>query len=286
MKTNSWRSLLLPAAMAFSVSLGLAQTTKIEQTDPSITYSGTWYLNSEAPNSGGSSATTNAKNATATLTFNGTGITWLGVLDAYNGVAEVYLDGTPNVIDTYGPNTLYQQPLFSVHGLASGLHTLSIQVLHQRDGETSGSWIYIDAFIIENGSSVTGGVSASAGRIEQNNPAILYNGNWYLNSNPAMSGGTAVLAMDVNSRATVSFTGTGIRWIGYQDQWSGIANIYVDGSKVAMVDMYVPSELIQSVAYDSGTLSPGAHTLTIEVTGNRNPSSGGSWIWVDAFDVR
>jgi len=281
--------LLLPAAIAVGASLGQAQTltaTRILQTDPSIVYTGTWYPNYESPNIGGSATLTNAKGATATLSFRGTGITWIGILDPYSGLAQVYLDGTPNTVDTYGPTTLYRQPLFSVHGLAPGPHALSIQVLHQRDGQTNGSWIWINAFDIENGSGIVGGVNASAGRIEQNNPAVNYSGNWYLNTNPIMSGGTAALAMDPNSSATVTFNGTGITWIGYQDQWSGTANVYLDGKLQAPpLDTSAASQKAQSSVYSITGLSPGAHTLLIVVTGTHAAASAGSWIWVDAFNV-
>jgi len=282
--------ILLPVTIALCASLSRAQTatasTQILQTDPSITYTGTWYPNYESPNIGGSATLTNDKGATAALSFTGTGITWIGVLDPYSGIALVYLDGTQNAVDTYGPTTLYQQPLFSVHGLAPGTHTLSIQVLHQRDEDTEGSWIWINAFNIENGSGIVGGVSAPAGLIQQNNPAIIYTGNWYLNTNPIMSGGTAALAMDANSSTTITFNGTGIAWIGYQDQWSGIANVYVDGAlQSPPVDTNAASEKAQSRVYSVSGLSEGTHTLMIVVTGTRDAASAGSWIWVDAFDV-
>ena len=281
--------ILLPVAIAVGASLGQAQTltaTRILQTDPSIVYTGAWYPNYQIPNIGGSATLTNAKGATATLSFTGTGITWIGVLDPYSGLAQVYLDGTPNTVDTYGPTTLYRQPLFSVHGLAPGAHALSIEVLHQRDGQTNGSWIWINAFDIENGSGIVGGVNASAGRIEQNNPAVNYTGNWYLNTNPIMSGGTAALAMDPNSSATVNFNGTGITWIGYRDQWSGIATIYLDGKlRSPPLDTSAASQSAQSSVYSITGLDPGAHTLLIVVTGTHAAASAGSWIWVDAFNV-
>src|ERR1700680_1207577 len=274
------------SALFFLAAAAEADTTRILENDPSITYTGTWYTNYESPKLGGEAYLTNAKGAAATLSFKGTGITWVGVLDPYSGLAQVYLDGTPNTVDTYGPNTQYQQPLFTVHGLAPGTHTLSIQALHQRDGETRGSWIWINAFDIENGSGIVGGVSAAAGPIEQNNPAITYSGNWYLNTNPIMSGGTAALAMDPNSSATVTFNGTGITWIGYRDQWSGIANVYVDGTlQSPPVNAYAASEQAQSSVYSISGLTTGTHTLMIAVRGTRDAASAGSWIWVDAFDV-
>jgi len=97
---------------------------------------------------------------------------------------------------------------------------------------------------------------------------------------------TAVLAMDPNSSAAVTFNGTGITRIGYQDQWSGIANVYLDGTlQSAPVDTYAASQEAQSSVYSISDLSPGAHTLMIVVTGTHDAASAGSWIWVDAFDV-
>lgn len=282
------RLALLCATTLLTLSVGWAQTTttRIEQNDPSITYTGIWYPNGETPNSGGSATTTNQKDARAALTFNGTGITWIGLEDPYSGIAQVYLDGTLNTIDTYAPTTKYQQPIFAAHGLTPGPHTLSIEVLHQRDGSTSGSWIWVDAFDIENGTGIVGGVSASAGRVEQNDPTVSYTGAWFLNTNSVQSGGTAVLATDVGSTATITFNGTGIRWITYRDAWSGIANVYLDGALQTTVDNYVALDQPQATGFDIGGLMPGQHSLMISVTGTHNPKSGGSWVWVDAFDVR
>ena len=96
--------LLLPVALVVCASFSLAQsgaTTRVEQNDPSIKYSGDWYSNDSPNHSGGTSALTNAKGAQAAITFTGTGITWLGLSDPYSGIAWVYLDGTLNTVDTY-----------------------------------------------------------------------------------------------------------------------------------------------------------------------------------------
>ena len=149
----------------------------------------------------------------------------------------------------------------------------------------SGSWVWIDGFDVENGSGVSGGASAPTGRMEQNGAAVTYNGTWYLNSNPVQSGGSAVLATDAGSRATVTFTGTGVKWITYRDAWSGVAKVFVDGTLTKTVDMYYPSDQARTEGFYVTGLTVGTHTLTIEVTGTHNAESRGSWIWVDAFDV-
>jgi uncharacterized protein (TIGR03437 family) len=279
---------LLTMALAIPDSLILAQTgsvTRIEQDDPAIRYTGTWYTNSSSLHSAGMAALTNEKNAEVTITFNGTGINWVGFSDGYSGIAWVYLDGTYTPLDTYSANSQYQRVLYSVRGLAPGPHNLTIQVPHERGPNTAGSWVWIDRFDVENGGGVPGGVTASSGRSEQNNPAITYAGIWSSESGSLYSGGSASLAINPGSLATVNFTGTGITWLAYGDPWSGIAKVYVNGSLRATVDTYRATAQAQLPVFSIQGLQSGSHTLTIEVTGTSNSLSASSWVWLDAFDV-
>ena len=278
------RILIVVFALAASSSQAAFAQTRIEQNDPAIVYSGNWYTNDSAANTGGQAVLTNTKGARASITFNGTGIAWIGVADAYAGLATVYLDGTMQVINTYNPISQYQRVLFQASGLAPGLHTFSIEVTHERGPGTDGSWVWIDAFDIA-GSPVAGNITAGTGRVEQNNAAMTYVGHWYANNNPMLSGGSAALAVDAGARASLSFTGSGVSWITYEDQWSGVARVYIDGELKTTVDEYSSPARIGVAAYSIGGLSPGSHTITIEATGSRNASSQGAWVWVDGFDV-
>ena len=278
---------LFPLLIAFSVSPAPAEgsVTRIEQNDPSITYSGNWYSNSSSEHSGGEATLTNARGARATITFTGTGITWIGVADPWSGLANVYIDGKLQVIDSYADTGKYQQALFTVRGLSSGPHRFSIEITHERGPHTDGSWVWIDAFDIENGSGMPGGITAPAGRIEENHAALTYTGRWYQNANPAFSGGNATLATDAGARVSITFEGTGVAWIAYRDEWSGFARVYLDGELKTTIDTYLSPSQVQVVPYRIDGLSSGTHTLTIEATGTHNESSKGSWVWVDAFDV-
>jgi hypothetical protein len=275
--------ILLTVAVGFSASSGFAQT-RIEQNDPAIVYSGNWYTNDGAANTGGHAVLTNTRGARASITFNGTGISWIGVADAYAGLATVYLDGSMQVVNTYNPISQYQKVLFRAGGLPAGVHTFSIEITHERGPGTDGSWVWIDAFDIE-GTPVAGGVTAGTGRIEQNNPAMIYTGHWYANNSSLLSGGAAALATDTGARASLSFTGSGVSWLTYQDQWSGVARVYVDGELKTMIDNYASPARAGVAAYSIGGLGSGTHNITIEATGSRNSSSQASWVWVDAFDV-
>lgn len=280
--------LLLPLFLTVNVIPATAQgasMTRVEQDDPSITYSGNWYSNDSAAHSGGVAALTNAPGARAAVTFNGTGITWIGVMDGWAGLANVYVDGALTVVDSYADPASYQHAIHRVRGLSSRVHTLSIEVTHERAGKTDGSWVWIDAFDIENGSGVPGGITAGTGRVEEHHAALVFTGRWYANANPAHSGGSAVLATDAGSRATVNFNGSGVAWIAYRDEWSGIARVYMDGQLKTTIDSYLFPSQPRAVLYAIDGLPFGTHALTIEVTGTRNASAQGAWTWLDAFEV-
>jgi len=121
--------------------------------------------------------------------------------------------------------------------------------------------------------------------VEETSPSVTFSGLWNDNAGSPNSGGSAKLSMDPGARATFVFTGTQVSWIGLKDPWSGIANIYLDGNLVATVDAYSNSSPYRSQVYTAGGLTNTEHTLTIEATGTRNSVSGGSWIWVDAFET-
>jgi len=114
---------------------------------------------------------------------------------------------------------------------------------------------------------------------------VRYSGTWSPNGLSVHSGGSAVLSRTSGSKAILTFTGTAVSWIGYRDQSSGIAKVILDGRLIASVDTYLNPAQAQAVTYSIKNLASGTHTLTIQVTGRKNGSSGGSWVWVDAFDV-
>ena len=110
-------------------------------------------------------------------------------------------------------------------------------------------------------------------------------GTWFPKTYAWASGGTIAMSMDTNARATLTFTGKAVSWIGYRDQWSGIAQVYVDGVIQGTIDTYAASAQTQAAVYTASGLTDETHTLAIEVTGTHNAVSGGSWVWVDAFLV-
>jgi hypothetical protein len=128
--------------------------------------------------------------------------------------------------------------------------------------------------------------ASSSPLFDQTSAAVTFTGSWALNNQAGHNGGSAHLSMEAGSRATFTFTGTSASWIGYRDEWSGIATIRVDGVVKGSIDAYASPSQAQAVLYSISGLSNGTHTLSIEATGTKNASSQGAWVWVDAFGVR
>ena len=84
---------------------------------------------------------------------------------------------------------------------------------------------------------------------------------------------------------TAPFSGTSVRWIASKAGNHGIADVYLDDTKVATVDGYSSSTVNQQVQYSASGLSAGAHTLRIVVTGQKNPAASGTFVSLDAVDV-
>jgi hypothetical protein len=127
----------------------------------------------------------------------------------------------------------------------------------------------------------------SAARIQETGPPpITYTGTWIQGSTArAWSGGTAAHSGEAAARATLSFSGTAVSWIGFRGPQTGIARVFVDGVQEAEVDTFAPEEEVEVALFTRSGLAPGPHTLVIEVTGTQNPASTDLWIVVDAFDV-
>ncbi len=92
----------------------------------------------------------------------------------------------------------------------------------------------------------------------------------------------------------LAFTGTGICWIGATDMIYGQADVFLDGTWVACVHLY-PGRLHGTargetkregeILFSQEDLSPGPHTLRLEVRGMRSPGSNNAYVSVTGFRV-
>jgi hypothetical protein len=85
MRSNIIRLILLGTVAMAALPAQTPQTTRVEETNPSVTYSGTWTPQTDAMASGGSYTTSNTAGSTVTFNFTGSTLTTIFSL----GVAEL-----------------------------------------------------------------------------------------------------------------------------------------------------------------------------------------------------
>ena len=280
--------------------------TYFEESDPAVTWTGPWSTNPLPANSGGAARLAMDAGATARFVFSGPRVSWIGYRDEWCGIADVSVDGVRQAtLDTYSTPAQARATIHALSDLGPGSHTLTIQALGTHNPASAGSWVWVDAFSLgpdlvsaplPRATPVPPAPPSMAGarrptrrdtatRLEQDDAALRWTGTWSSNSLPAHGGRSARLSMEPSSQVTLTFEGTGVRWIGYRDEWSGIAEVRLDGQLQASVDTYSTPATPQAVLYAVDGLPVGSHSLVIQPTGRRRTASGGSWIWVDAFLV-
>jgi beta-galactosidase GanA len=124
---------------------------------------------------------------------------------------------------------------------------------------------------------------------DDTSPALVYTGNWSHVSNQSYTGGdydnTESFSDTPGDSMSVTFTGTAVQWIAPTSGNHGIADVSLDGKQVATVDGYSPGTNFQQVEYSVSGLADTSHTLTIEVSGQKNPASSGTYVSIDAINV-
>lgn len=258
--------------------------TRYEQTDSRISYVDTWSTYSTGKMSGGSYRFASRVGPTATVTFTGTGFRWIAPKAASYGKADVYLDGVKQTtVSLYSSTTKYKQAVWTVTGLAAGpTHKVQIVPLGTKDAASKGVYVGVDAFDIAGGNIG----KAPKTRWEQNDSAVGSTGKWTTNVNSVMSSGSYAWSTSTAAWKRLYFTGTGVKWITATNSSYGKAWVYVDQRAPVLVDLYSAALQPRVAVYDSGTLPAGSHAIRIVPAGQKNASSTGTYVGVDAFDVR
>jgi hypothetical protein len=251
--------------------------SRLQETDPDVTLTAGWTSDSALRAwSAGAAALSTTPGAQATFAFTGSAITWIGARGNQSGIARVFLDG--NVVadvDLYSPTEQIQAAVFTAAGLAEARHTITVTTTGTQNPASSGGLVVVDAFE----------VASSGIQVQETDPSISYGAGWVLGirDHAYNQGGTAE-SNTIGARATFTFTGTGLDWIGARGPQTGIARVYVDGAFAAEIDTYAQTEGPQHTTYSARGLAATTHTFMVEVSG-RNPVSRDAWVLIDAFVV-
>jgi trimeric autotransporter adhesin len=136
------------------------------------------------------------------------------------------------------------------------------------------------------GSPVTGAIPSGPGvRVEESSAAVSRSGTWTsASSSLDWSGGGAVQSDVPGSTLSFTFTGSAVRWIGSRGRTMGRPLVRVDGGPAIPVELYAnPYDEARTTVITLYDLTPGQHTLTIEVTARETGTN--NLVVVDAFEV-
>src|SRR2546425_3770233 len=100
-----------------------------------------WGSISRSDLSGGSIKESEDLAGTATLVFSGTGVSWISYTAPFNGIAQVYIDGTLNAtVDTYAPAEHAQAVVYAISGLPAGPQKPTIKGTGHRNAARCRAW--------------------------------------------------------------------------------------------------------------------------------------------------
>jgi hypothetical protein len=281
--------------------------TEVNDTNSNVSYTGTWgYYCCNTVDYDSDQHYSNGTGASATFTFTGTDASIITETGPNFGVANILVDGSlVATVDAYSAAQQFQQTLYTASNLASGCHTVTLQVSSAKNAASSNTYQVADAFTTNGsaGCSSGGGGGGSVTEINDTDPSVVYSVGdpatgttdwWYL------SGISVDVDQDEHSSywarsccggtiqgadAVVNFNGTGITWIGKKGPNYGQAAVSIDGGTPQTFDAYNSTELDQNPNVTISGLPSGSHVLQISLLGNKNSASSNTWQTVDAFEV-
>ncbi|MBZ5629397.1 MAG: tandem-95 repeat protein [Acidobacteriia bacterium] len=174
-----------------------------------------------------------------------------------------------------------------INGAAQTIASLSASTLSKTFSLTFGAVSKFQVRATDGASNVSAwaaGPNVTASAQQETASAIAYSANWSSNSLTNAFGRTVKRATTAGSTATFTFQGTNFAWLSTKASDRGQADVYLDGVKVATVDLYASSTTYRVYAYVANGLSGSVtHTVKVTVLSTRNNSSSGTRVDVDGF---
>lgn len=251
-----------------------------EETDDRVMRNSTWSVYAREEASGGYYA---YDGKVAWFPFTGDSISYQAIVRDNASHVRVSIDGElVDLLNLY--NTSITTRTFSFDDLGPGGHIFQLEtyrgVATLDSLTTPGSAPYHEP-------SVHTGIV----RHEEDDPDLRYNGvpfterpgSWSAYAQNDLSGGYRVGSATLSDTVSLSFYGS---WVsvgfGTRDD-TGLAEVFIDGTSVGVVDTYTTTDSPLEVIYDG--LTTATHTITVTVLDDRNPASTGDLVILDYIDV-
>jgi hypothetical protein len=115
-------------------------------------------------------------------------------------------------------------------------------------------------------------------RLQETTILLAYSAGWHRIKSEGASGGYVAYTTKKGATATFAFDGRSFMWVSPKGPTRGAANVYVDGSYRATINLYATSFGARRVVYRASWSATGHHEVVIRGSG----TSGHPRIDVDA----
>lgn len=128
---------------------------------------------------------------------------------------------------------------------------------------------------------LAGSQSRSATPREDNGSGVSYNtSQWKIRYAGNYTAGRVAWSNTAGATMTFTFTGDQFELVTDKDPYRGRIGIRIDGGAETIVDLYSATSKYQQLVYRA-ELASGSHTVTLRVTGQKNPAARATYVFVD-----
>lgn len=247
-------------------------------------YTGNWQYGSQAGAYHIDNHWSSSVNASYQINFTGTQIDLYAAKTSTNGIAGVSIDGgTEVLVDCYSANRVDDTLIYSSPSLNFGSHQIKVRVTGTKNQSSQGTTITADRAVVHTSNAIMTNVNDNTTGSGYNQ--FNYVGNWQYGQQDGAYNGDNHWSNDVNGSYSVQFNGSQVLLFGALASNHGIATVSVDNGTPVSIDCYSAVRKDQSLLYTSPLLTPGSHTLTVKVSGQKNSQSQGTYVVADRVSI-
>ncbi|MFG2111018.1 choice-of-anchor D domain-containing protein, partial [Micromonospora chersina] len=139
-----------------------------------------------------------------------------------------------------------------------------------------------------NGPACSGWAATTAAvtlaAVQENNGALSYGGKWTRTTVTGAFGGSVQWGSTSKETVLYRVTASGVQLVSTKGPNRGIAQVWLNGTRVATIDLYAPAEQPRQVVWSrEGLPTTTAQQIEVRVTGTRNAASSGTRVDIDGF---
>jgi hypothetical protein len=268
----------------FGVGSGSAQENsylEIDDTNSDVVYQGSgWHHDIIGDAYNGTFSYTDKAGAYCEYTFEGDNIALLASQESNRGICEIFIDGiSQGYFDLYHTSIRRQEKIFQTK-LEYGQHTIKVVVTGEKNKNSNGYYVDIDAFEIK-----TDFLNSTTIKLDERDKRFSYTGNWTHDPMDDTYNGTFSYSNVKGDAVEITFTGTAVRLISSLESNRGICEIFLDGVSQGTVDLYSPTIKRQQVIFEKNSLISGEHIIKMVVTGEKNSAASECYVDIDAVEI-